>query len=64
MDQAPYTGCPASVDDGACAGDIDPFVLPPGARDVHPGGEVDNRFMIRDRRPYRGRIGNVGADLR
>jgi hypothetical protein len=64
MDQAPYAGCSASVDHGACAGDVDPLVVPPAARDVHLGGEVNNRFMIRDRRPYRGRIGNVGADLR
>lgn len=63
MDQALYTSCPASVDHGACAGDVDPLVVPPATRDVHPGGEVNNRFMILDRRPYRGHIGNVGADL-
>src|SRR5215212_4880176 len=64
MDQAPYAGCPAGVDDSACAGDVDPLVLPPGARDIHPGGEVDNGLMIFDRRAYGGCIGNVGPRLR
>src|SRR5829696_8714389 len=64
MDQAPYTGCPASVDHSACAGDVDPLVLPPGARHIHPGGEVDNGFMIFDRRTYGRCIGNLAPYLR